>query len=106
MQIFVKTLTGKTITLEVESSDTIDMIKSSKDLVGEIDQTIDQLIENAKVLHMISSETLYEEEMLALAKTQESLIAHLIHMDEILRKKDQSYLILTYLLTLQINIYI
>ena len=58
------------------------MIKSSKDLVGEIDQTIDQLIENAKVLNMISSETFYEEEMLALAKTQESLIAHLIHMDE------------------------
>ena len=28
MQIFVKTLTGKTITLEVENSDTIDMIKS------------------------------------------------------------------------------
>jgi len=28
MQIFVKTLTGKTITLEVESSDTIDMIKT------------------------------------------------------------------------------
>ena len=27
MQIFVKTLTGKTITLEVESSDTIDNIK-------------------------------------------------------------------------------
>ncbi|MBB6274581.1 ubiquitin [Pedobacter cryoconitis] len=28
MQIFVRTLTGKTITLEVESSDTIDNIKS------------------------------------------------------------------------------
>ena len=28
IQIFVKTLTGKTITLEVESNDTIDMIKS------------------------------------------------------------------------------
>lgn len=28
MQIFVKTLTGKTITLEVESSDTITNIKS------------------------------------------------------------------------------
>jgi ubiquitin C len=28
MQIFVKTLTGKTITLEVESSDTIDMVKA------------------------------------------------------------------------------
>ena len=28
MQIFVKTLTGKTITLEVEASDTIDVVKS------------------------------------------------------------------------------
>ena len=28
MQIFIKTLTGKTITLEVESSDTIDNIKA------------------------------------------------------------------------------
>ena len=28
MQIFVKTLTGKTITLEVESNDTIDAIKA------------------------------------------------------------------------------
>ena len=27
MQIFVKTLTGKTITLEVESNDTIDNVK-------------------------------------------------------------------------------
>ncbi|KAI6689852.1 hypothetical protein NL676_026680 [Syzygium grande] len=28
MQIFVKTLTGKTVTLEVESSDTIDNVKA------------------------------------------------------------------------------
>jgi hypothetical protein len=28
LQIFVKTLTGKTITLEVESSDTIDNVKT------------------------------------------------------------------------------
>jgi len=28
LQIFVKTLTGKTITLEVESSDTIDNVKA------------------------------------------------------------------------------
>lgn len=28
MQIFVKTLTGKTITLEVETSDTIDNVKA------------------------------------------------------------------------------
>lgn len=28
MQIFIKTLTGKTITLEVEASDTIDNVKA------------------------------------------------------------------------------
>ena len=28
MQIFVKTLTGKTITLDVEASDTIDIVKA------------------------------------------------------------------------------
>ncbi|KAM0939150.1 putative Ubiquitin-like domain-containing protein [Dioscorea sansibarensis] len=34
MQIFVKTLTGKTITLEVESSDTIDNVKAKIQLCG------------------------------------------------------------------------
>ena len=63
------------------------MMHSNKDLIFEIDQTIDQLIENAKAIETISAQSCYEQELNALEKTQESLIAHLIHMDEILKKK-------------------
>jgi len=63
------------------------MVHSTDAVLFEIDATIDQLLENAKALKKISSKELYQEEVSALERTQESLIAHLIHMDEMLRKK-------------------
>lgn len=67
------------------------MIQSKLDILGEIDLTIDRLLENSEALKAIASDSCYQEETLALEKTQESLIAHLIHMDCMLKKKDQVY---------------
>ncbi len=66
------------------------MTNAHVNIIEEIDTTIDQLLENAKVLKKISADISYQTEMLALEKTQESLIAHLIHLDELLKKKDPS----------------
>ncbi|MCK4934660.1 MAG: hypothetical protein KAR79_03645 [Simkaniaceae bacterium] len=62
------------------------MSHSKKDLLTEIDFTLDQLIQNAEVLSNISSNLSYEQEIDALHKTQESLLARLMHLDQSLEK--------------------
>ena len=57
---------------------------SNDAIMSKIDGTIDQLIQNAEILSEISADSRYESETLALKKTQESLFAHLIHLDEYL----------------------
>ncbi len=66
------------------------MFSSRHDILSEIDETIDQLIKNGKVLKKIETKEYYEREAQALEKTQESLLAHLIHMDELLKNKKTS----------------
>lgn len=63
------------------------MIKSSEKILADIDSTLDQLIRNAQLLRTVSIKTVPENEVEALHKTQESLMAHLIHMDELLEGK-------------------
>lgn len=60
------------------------MTKSRETILAEIDSTLDQLIENAKILGSTKKTTIYNNEVEALQKMQESLLAHLIHMDQIL----------------------
>ena len=59
-------------------------MKSREKILADIDRTIDQLVQNEEVLKEISGNPNYKAEVLALKKTQESLLAHLIHMDHYL----------------------
>lgn len=63
------------------------MFTSQHDIISEIDDTIEQLIKNGKVLKNIETKKCYEQETEALNKAQESLLAHLIHMDDLLKSK-------------------
>ncbi len=57
------------------------MKKSEEEILADIDATLDQLIQNADSIQHVPLKTLQENEVEALQKTQESLLARLIHMD-------------------------
>ncbi len=57
------------------------MFQSEKDLLTEIENTLDQLIQNAKILKACDR-VLCQAEALLLQKTQESLIAKFMHTQE------------------------
>jgi hypothetical protein len=65
-------------------------VKARKELLAEIETTIDQLIKNEEILSQISSDSHYEVEIAALEKTQESLLFHLIHLQTHLQAKEDS----------------
>lgn len=61
-----------------------------EDILMEIDSTLDQLIRNAEVIEHVDLKVLHQTEIEAFQKTQESLLQHLIHMDEFLVTKKDS----------------
>jgi hypothetical protein len=61
------------------------MIRSSEEILADIDVTLDQLIENGDVIKRISFSPLFTSEIEALQKTQESLLARLVHMNDLLK---------------------
>ncbi|MBF8263198.1 MAG: hypothetical protein HW387_863 [Parachlamydiales bacterium] len=54
----------------------------AKEILSEIDATLEQLIRNAQTLEGTPISDLTETELDAFQKTQESLLHHLIHMDQ------------------------
>lgn len=61
-----------------------------EEILMEIDATLDQLIRNAEALQKVDPEELSETEIEAFQKTQESLLQHLIHMDQCFEAKRKS----------------
>lgn len=65
------------------------MIRSGEEILVDIDTTLDQLIQNAATINCISFDTLFTNEMEALQKTQESLLARLVHMNDLLDRDEK-----------------
>ncbi|MBY0528903.1 MAG: hypothetical protein K2P51_01795 [Rhabdochlamydiaceae bacterium] len=60
------------------------MIRSGEEILADIDATLDQLIRNAQTLETVIPDTFFANELQALQKTQESLLARLLHMNALL----------------------
>lgn len=63
------------------------MFYGEKEILEEINSTLDQLIQNATILHTCDI-SLYETEALLLKKTQDSLIAKFMHTQEYMEGVD------------------
>lgn len=62
----------------------------AEEILIEIDETLDRLIQNAEAIEKVELKDLNESELQAFEKTQESLLQHLLHMDQFLVMKKES----------------
>ncbi len=61
-----------------------------EEILMEIDTTLDRLIRNAEAIQRINLSDLSETELEGFQKTQESLVQHLLHMDQFFETKRKS----------------
>lgn len=61
-----------------------------EEILLEIDSTLDRLICNAQAIENVSMQDLSETEIEAFQKTQESLLQHLLRMDQLLESKTKN----------------
>lgn len=61
-----------------------------EEVILEIDSTLDRLICNAEAVQNVNFSDLSETEIEAFQKTQESLLQHLIYMDQVLETKTKN----------------
>jgi hypothetical protein len=66
------------------------MNKSGEEILADIDHTLDQLIRNAHMLKQISEKEAFASYSARMHKSQTSLAARIIHMEELLDSDDIS----------------
>lgn len=60
---------------------------SSIDVLAEIDTTLEKLVGNAELIRKVGTSTLSVVEIESFQKTQESLLSHLVFLDDLLEEK-------------------
>lgn len=63
------------------------MMKNKEEILADMDATLDQLILNAESMRKVASSKIETSEACLLQKTQESLLARLMHADALLKEK-------------------
>lgn len=68
------------------------MLRSKEEILAELDSTLNQLLLNIETVSNASLSDLSETEMQAMHKTQESLLARFMHMNDLIKESERKKL--------------
>jgi hypothetical protein len=68
------------------------MLRSKEEILAEIDSTLNQLIINIEIVSDVLPSDLSETEIHAMHKTQESLLARFMHMNDLIKDEERKKL--------------